>query len=436
MLLGVVMVTLDISLTSTAIPAIARGLGINAASTIWVINIYYLAVVAALLPLAALGEIHGHRKVFLAGLMLFAMGSLFCGMADSLRLLMLGRALLGFGAAAVSATTPALIRSLYPPAQLSRGLGLYAMVVGLAFAVGPVVASLILSIADWPWLFLANIPMALFAVALAFKGVPATVLNARAFDGAAAILCAAMFAFLLFGIAGLAHLGWQPTAIAFAAFVVLGIGLARREHGRSSPILALDLLRIPLFTLSAATSVCAFAIQALVFVVLPFLFVFKLGFSQVEAGFLITPWPATLALMTLVAAPLADRVAPGILGCVGLIIIACGLVSLTTLTEQAGVIDVAWRLSVCGIGFGLFQSPNMVALMNSAPPDRSGSAGGILATSRLLGQSIGAAIVAFCLSAWPDKGISAAIWLGCVLALLGSAISLLRIAPFCAIRRG
>lgn len=429
LMLGVAIITLDISLTSTAVPAIALGLDVPAATTIWIINIYYLAVIAALLPLAALGEIYGHRRVFLIGLLVFAAGSLASGLSDSLWALMTGRALLGLGSAAVSATTPALIRTLYPPARLARGLGLYAMIVGIAFTVGPTATSAILSVAGWPWLFLPSVPVALIAFGLSIVGLPATDRNVRPFDAASALLCAAMFACLLFAIAGLAHLGWLPVIFAFTLALVFGYGLRRREAGRAAPILALDLFRIPLFTLSAATSICAFAVQGLVFVVLPFLFTFGMGFTLVEAGLLITPWPAALAFMTLVAAPLAERIAPGVLGCAGLMILAIGLGLLATMPVSASVFDISWRLFLCGVGFGFFQSPNMVALMSSAPLARSGGAGGILATSRLLGQSIGAAAVAFSLSMWPQTGVTVAIWLGAALAVLGGIISALRLLP-------
>ena len=428
-MLGVAIITLDISLTSTAVPAIALGLGVPAATTIWIINVYYLAVIAALLPLAALGEIHGHRRIFLVGLLVFALGSLAAGLADSLLALMTGRALLGLGSAAISATTPALIRTLYPPERLGRGLGLYAMIVGIAFTVGPTATSTVLSVAEWPWLFLLSVPIALMAFGFGIISLPATDRNIRPFDPASALLCAAMFACILFAVAGMAHLGWQPVVLAFAGGLICGYWLRRRETGRTAPILAVDLFRIPLFTLSAATSICAFAVQGLVFVVLPFLFTFEMGFTQVEAGFLIAPWPAALAFMTLVAAPLADRIAPGILGFAGLVILAVGLGLLVTMPGSAGVFDVGWRLFLCGVGFGFFQSPNMVALMSSAPRDRSGGAGGILATSRLLGQSIGAAAVAFCLSTWPENGVEVAIWLGAALAVLGGGISLLRLLP-------
>src|SRR5690606_38846449 len=124
---------------------------------------------------------------------------------------------------------------------------------------------------------------------------------------------------------------------------------------------------------------CAFTVQGLVFVALPFLLQFKLGYTQIEAGFLITFWPATLAAMTLIAAPLADRISVALLGGAGLTIVSFGLAAIALLPISAGVLDIVWRLVLCGVGFAFFQSPNMKALLSSAPAIRSGSAGGILA---------------------------------------------------------
>lgn len=428
-MLGVVTVTLDISLTSTALPSIALGIGVPAPAIIWIVNVYYLAVIAALLPLAALGEIYGHRRVFIGGLVIFALGSLASGLAGTLETLMAGRAFLGIGSAAISATTPALIRSLYPPERLARGLGLYAMAVGIAFTIGPTAASGILAVVDWQWLFLQSVPVAGVALALAMKQLPATDMSSRRFDISSATLCAVMLASLLFGIAGMAHLGWKPVVAAFAASVIAAFLLHRRESGSAAPILAMDLFRIRLFSLSAATAICAFAVQGLMVVVLPFLLTFELGYTQTEVGLLITPWSAALAFMTLIAAPLSNHIAPGLLGAVGLAILAAGLASLATMPEPVEHMDIVGRLVLCGVGFGFFQSPNMVALMASAPRERSGSAGGILATARLLGQAIGAAAVAFCLSRWPQGGVLTAIWFGVLLAVLGALISVLRLFP-------
>lgn len=433
-MLGVTIVTLDISLTSTAVPAIAGAIGADPAGAIWIVNIYFIAVVAALLPLAALGEILGHRRVFFSGLVVFALGALACGLAQSLPVLIIGRAVAGFGAAAVSATAPALIRAIYPPHRLGRGLGLYALVVGVAFTIGPTATSAILSIADWPWLFVLTIPPALIAFGLAVRGLPPTIRNPRPFDTLSAVLCAATFGCILFSIAGIGRIGWLALASALAAGVVFACALRWRESGKPAPILAVDLFRIPIFSLSAATSACAFLIQGLVFVALPFLFQTELSFSQVEAGLLITPWPATLALMTLIAAPLADRIAPGLLGGVGLILLALGLVSLAVLPAGAAIADIIWRLVLCGVGFGFFQSPNMLAIMSSAPSGRSGGASGILAASRLFGQSIGAAVVAICLSAASAEGIRLALWVGVAAAVLGSLFSVLRLLPMLKLR--
>lgn len=242
--------------------------------------------------------------------------------------------------------------------------------------------------------------------------------------------CAATLGCGLFGLTGIAYnAGGAAIALAFAGAAAAGFALRRRERGSAKPILAVDLFRIPMFALSSATSICAFTVQGLIFVVLPFLFQHRLGYSQVESGFLITPWPATLAMMSLIAAPLADRVPPGLLAGSGLLVILAGLIALALMPSTAGIVDISWRLVVCGVGFGFFQSPNMKAIMSSAPADRSGAASGILAASRLFGQSLGAAAVATCLARSANHGIETAMWVGVAVALTGSLVSYLRLLP-------
>lgn len=429
-LIGVVISTCDISLVNTALPTVARALAIDPAASIWVINVYYLTVTAALLPLAALGEIYGHRRVFLGGLLAFTGGSLASGCAWSLLSLAAARALLGLGAAAISAVTPALIRFIFPPQKLGQGLGIYAMVVGVSFMAGPTVASAVLSVTGWSGIFLINVPFGLIALALSRLGVPETPRNARRFDFISAGLCSGLFLFLSASLSSLSHrTDWRLVVIAAVAAVGCGYLLLRRERGHQAPILAMDLFRIPLFALSSATSILAFAIQGIAFISLPFFLQLDLGYSQVAAGFMMTPWPATLAVMTFIAAPLSDRVSPGLLGGGGLVIVSAGLLLLATLPAHPSTTDVIWREVVCGIGFGFFQSPNMKALMSSAPAGRSGGASGILATSRLLGQSIGAAIVAICMYAFETRGLVLVICVGAGLAIVASVTSFSRLLP-------
>jgi DHA2 family multidrug resistance protein-like MFS transporter len=157
-----------------------------------------------------------------------------------------------------------------------------------------------------------------------------------------------------------------------------------------------------------------------------------MGHSQVETGFLMTPWPAVVALMAPIAGRLSDHYSPGLLGGGGLLVLCGGMASLALLPPNPGIMEITWRLVLCGAGFGLFQSPNLRALMGSAPPERSGGASGIVASARLLGQSIGAALVALCFTASHDTGPEIALWMGSGFAAVGSVVSLLRLFPMSA----
>jgi DHA2 family multidrug resistance protein-like MFS transporter len=428
---AVAMATLDTAITNTALPTIAADIGAEPASSIWVVNAYQLAMVAALLPLASLGEILGHRRVYITGLVLFTLTSLACGLAWSLPTLVGARALQGLGAAAIMSVNTALIRFIYPPGKLGFGLGLNALVVGLAFTVGPTVASGILSVGSWHWLFLINVPAGLIAAFLSLRTLPATEQARHGFDGIAAALCAGFFAFLILGIGSVAQgEAWFLVAAEWAAVAVFGSTLLRRQADHPAPMLAVDLFRLPVFALSALTAICSFATQGLAFVSLPFLLQVVLGHSAVATGFLMTPWPAVVAIMAPIAGRLSDRYPPGFLGGFGLLILCVGMVTLARLPPQPTTLEIAWRMMLCGAGFGFFQSPNLRALMTSAPPGRSGGASGIVATARLLGQATGAALVAFCFHLSRDKGPEIALWMGSGFSAVGCVASFLRLAPF------
>jgi DHA2 family multidrug resistance protein-like MFS transporter len=427
---AVVMATLDTAIVNTALPTIGHDIGTSAASSIWIVNAYQLAAIAALLPLASLGEIVGHRRVYLAGLVLFTLTSLACGLAWSLSSLVVARAAQGLGAAAIMSVNAALIRYIYPRRSLGRALGLNALAVGVAFTVGPTVASAILSIATWHWLFLINVPAGLLAMGLAWRTLPATDRTDRHFDLVAAALCAAFFALLILGLGAMAHQqGWPVIVITWVVVIICGVALAVREHGRTAPLLAVDLFQRRAFSLSAVTSICSFATQGLAFVSIPFLLQDVMGRSQVMTGLLMTPWPAVVAIMAPIAGRLSDRFAPGILGGIGLIILSFGMASMALLPASADTSQIVWRMLVCGAGFGFFQAPNLKAIMESAPPHRSGSASGIIAVCRLLGQSIGTVLVAFCLTIAPVRGTTIALWMGCVFAALGCIASVARVIP-------
>jgi DHA2 family multidrug resistance protein-like MFS transporter len=427
-LVAVTMASLDTAIVNTALPTIASDIGASNADSIWVVNAYHLVMVAALLPMAALGEIVGQNRTFLVGLAVFTVTSLLCGLSWSLPTLVAARAAQGLGAAAIMSVNVALIRFISPSAILGRSLGLNALVVAVAFTLGPTVASAILWASNWQWLFLINVPAGLLAFALSSQTLPKIDGHARQFDPLAAILCAGFLGLTIFGLSTFAHGGdWAGAGLQWGGAALCCVVLMRREAGRSAPILAVDLFLLPAFALSAITSTCSFMVQGLAFVSLPFLLQTEMGLSQVKTGLLITPWPAVVAIMAPIAGRLSDRYPAGILGSIGLAMLCAGMASLALMPADPDIGNIIWRMVLCGAGFGFFQSPNLRAMMTSAPVNRSGAASGLVATARLMGQSIGAALVALCLTISPLKGTLVALWLGCAVAAIGGVASLARL---------
>jgi len=392
--LAISMAVLDSSIANIALPTIAAELHAQPAVSIWVINAYQLAITALLLPFAALGDRIGYRRVYLPGLAVFIVGSVACALANSLATLIAARMFQGIGAAGIMSMNAALVRGTYPKAILGRGMGYNALVLSMSAAAGPSVAALVLSVASWQWLFLINIPLGLASLLIGRRALPHTTGHGRRPNYPSAVLSAVTMSTLVFGAETLARGEVATGAPLLAVALVAGILLVRREYHREDPLLPLDLLRIPVFALSIAASVTAFAAQMLAFVTLPFLLQNVLDRSVVETGALITAWPLAVGVTAPLAGRLSDRYPAGILGGIGLFLLATGLLSMSLLGDSPQTGDILWRMALCGAGFGFFQSPNNRAMLNATPRQRSGAMGGMLATARLLGQTTGAAAVA------------------------------------------
>jgi DHA2 family multidrug resistance protein-like MFS transporter len=426
--LGVVMAVMDSAIANVALPTIAGDFHSSPALSIWIVNGYQLAITISLLPLAALGDIIGYRRVYTAGLVLFTFASLFCAVSHSLPMLAVARVVQGFGGAGIMAVNSALIRFIYPHRLLGRGLSINTLIVAVSAATGPTVASAILSVATWPWLFAVNIPFGIAAVVIALRALPHTPRAKHAFDIPGALLVALMFGLLIGSIDAAGH-GESILlfAVEVAAIAAFGWLTVRRESHTAAPMLPVDLMRIPIFALSIGTSICSFAAQMLALVSLPFLLQSGMHFTAVQTGLLITPWPIATALVSPVAGRLADRYPAGILGAIGLVVFAAGLLALAFLPPHPSIPDIAWRMALAGGGFGLFQSPNNRAMIGAAPRERSGGASGMLGTARLLGQTVGAALVALCFARSDTHGRAIALGAGVGFALLAAVVSSLRL---------
>jgi MFS transporter, DHA2 family, multidrug resistance protein len=427
--LGLIMAVMDGAIANVALPTIARDLDASPAFSIWIVNGYQLAITISLLPLASLGEIIGYRRVYLAGLLLFTLASLFCALSHTLLLLTVARIVQGFGAAGIMSVNSALVRFTYPRALLARGIGFNALVVAFSAAVGPTVASAILAVGTWPYLFAINIPLGIGALALGWRFLAQTPRGSHTFDWQSAVLSAATFGL---GIAAIDSVGHGETlSICLTEFGIAAnacLLLVRRQTEAPSPLLPLDLLRIPIFALSVCTSVASFCAQMLAFVAMPFYLETRFGYSAVQMGLLITPWPIAIAFAAPLAGRLVERFSAGLLGGIGLILFAAGLGTLALLPDHPSVRDIVWRMALSGAGFGLFQTPNNRTMIAAAPRERSGGASGVLGTARFLGQTLGASLVALLLARYPAEGTQISLMVGVGFALFGAALSMLRLS--------
>ncbi|TAJ70459.1 MAG: MFS transporter [Phenylobacterium sp.] len=429
--LGMTMSVLDGAIANVALPTIAGELDASAASSIWIVNAYQLAITVTLLPLAALGDRLGYRRVYVAGLAVFTLGSLGCALSHTLAELTAARVLQGLGAGGIMSISSALVRFTYPKRLLGRGIGLNALVISVSAAIGPTVAAAILARASWEWLFAINVPIGVLAIAMASRALPVTEGSPRRFDWVSALLNALTFGFLITGAESVAREGLAAGLWKLGVGAAAGVVLVRRELSREAPLVPFDLLRIPIFGLSIATSIVSFAAQMMAFVGLPFYFQTVLGKSAVATGLLMTPWPVAVGVAAPIAGRLADRYRAGALGGAGLAVLAVGLFALSLVRPGASDLDIAWRMALCGLGFGFFQSPNNRAMLTSAPMHRSGAAGGALATARLLGQTVGAVTTAVFFHMGGAHAATTALATASVLALLAALVSLsrLKLAP-------
>jgi len=432
--IGLAMAVLSNSMTNLALPYIAKDLAITAESSIWIVNAYQIALMVMLLPVAALGDIVGYRTVYRWGLVVFSLASIGCALAPSLSGLIAARTLQGLGGAAIMAIQPALVRAIYPRAALGRGLGFNTTVVATSLAAGPSLGAALLAITSWPILFAVYVPLGLLSFFLAARFLPVTTHARRPFDVLSAALSGGTFGLLILGIDGIGHGHRLPLVAAeLAAALLLGLLFVRRQRRLAHPMMPVDMFARPIFSLSISASTCTFTAQGLAFVSLPFFFATVLGRSATDTGLLLTAWPLALAFVAPLAGRLADRHHAGLLGTIGLTCMTGGLVLTALLPPDPSAANIMWRLVLCGAGFGIFAAPNNRLMMNAVPRDRSGSAGGIIATARTLGQTMGAALVAlvFGLFDFSSGGAAdaarAALWLGATFALTALVLSSLRL---------
>ena len=359
--------------------------------------------------------------------MLFVFATIMCFFANSLPFLLVARALQALGAAAALSMMSAMIRNIDPKGLWGRGIATNTVVVTIASAGAPTIGGLIVTLSDWRYVFALAAPLALLSLWLGRKALPdiAPIETPYNLDGA--MLNMATFGLVFVGLESLVHGDSPVISVAIIlAGVVFAVWFVRHELGESRPILPVDLLARPVLALSFAASFFIFIASMLQTVSLPFRLQHLYGFTPGEVGAVLSPSPLTMMVMSPLASLLSDKVSPGLLGAIGTTVLAAALIMTAYPPAHPTYWDFAWRMSMCGAGMSLFLAPNSRLIMSETPRERAATTGGLISTTRMSGQTLGATLVAALLA----MGLGTSpipILVGAACALTAAALSISRV---------
>ncbi len=428
-LMVLVMTVLDVTLVNVALPVMTSKFGVTDSQSVWIITIYQLIITMLLLPVSSYGDRNSYRRCFLIGVSVFTISSALCAASQSFWAIIAARSLQGVGAACVMGVNIALTRLIYPRNILGRGLALNAMVIAIATASGPTIAGTLLSIASWHWLFLINVPLGIIAFTVGRRLLPKNPPHKveGKFDWVSAIENVIVFGLIFLAVGNFTRTDNRLIIYAMLALgIVVGIFYVRRQLNRRQPMLPVDLLKIKLYSLSISTSVCSFIAQNIAMISLPFLFIGTYHFSEITTGLLMTPWPLATMIISPLAARFVEKHNPGVTAAFGMLTYSIGLL-LLQFAPHTGISpwNIAWRMAICGIGFGMFQTPNNIVMVMATPIERTGGAGGMQSTARLVGQTLGATTVTLIFSL-ATNSVSVCLWLALGFAITAGTFSISR----------
>jgi EmrB/QacA subfamily drug resistance transporter len=380
--LGSGMAMLDGTIVNIALPRLGEDLGATLAALQWTVNGYLLTLAGLILLGGGLGDRYGRKKVFVIGVVWFALASALCGAAPDSGVLIAARALQGVGGALLTPGSLALVQSTYRPQDRAKAVGAWSGLGGVAGAIGPFLGGYLVDGPGWRWIFLVNLPLAAVVVAIAVRHVPES--RDRTATGSFDVLGAALAALCLAGVTYAlisASGNPSPTAIALPAVAGLACGWAflRTERRRRSPMLPLSVFSSRLFTSMNLVTLCLYAAIGGVFFVLPVQLQIGAGYSALRAGLATLPVTVLMLLLSAPAGALAQRIGPRWPLTAGPLITACGLLLLTRLSPGSSsyVLDVLPAVVVQGLGMCLFVAPLTATVLASVEVDHAGVASGV-----------------------------------------------------------
>lgn len=399
-MVGTIMGPLDASVVNIALPTLTQYFGVPVTTVEWVVLAYLLAISTLLLTFGRLGDMVGHKKLYMAGFVGFTLGSLACALSWNIWALIAFRAFQALGAGMLFAVGPAIITQTFPAQERGRALGFVGIAVAVGLALGPSVGGLIIATLGWRWLFLINLPIGVVVVAMASRYLKGERPTDQRFDPLGAILSfTALFPLLLVLSKGEAW-GWTSAAVIalLALFAASAVAFLLTELRVVQPVLDLRLFRVRLFSASVSSALASYVVTSSALFLMPFYLLRIRGFPIEQAGLLLTALPLTTGVIGPLSGALSDRIGSRLLSSTGLFLSTIAAASLSTLSLTTTMPGIMLRLGLLGLGMGMFQSPNSSAIMGSVPRNRLGIASGMVATARNVGMVLGVSVAGFVLS--------------------------------------
>jgi EmrB/QacA subfamily drug resistance transporter len=395
--LGLFMVFLDASIVNVALPTMQTDLHAQLSDLQWVVDAYTLPFAALMLTAGTLGDRFGRKRLFLAGLVLFLLGSLLCGVAPTLGWLLFGRAVQGTGAAALSPGSLAVLVAAFPePRQRAQAIGLWAGISGVGLAAGPLVGGVLIQISSWPAIFFVNLPVGIVALALGWSRLSESRNpHAQRIDLPGQVLVTGALVCLIMALIESSSQGWTSAlilglfsgaAVCLAAFLLV-------EARVREPMLPLRLFANRVFSVAnVAGLLLGFAMLGTFFFITQFLQSVQ-GYTPLESGLRTLPTTMGIFLIAPLAGMLTARLGPRLPIVLGALLAASALFLLLRLEPDSSYASIWWNFGLFGIGIGLMLSPLTAAVLSATPPQLAGLGSSVNNTSRQVGFSLGAAVL-------------------------------------------
>jgi EmrB/QacA subfamily drug resistance transporter len=416
---SIFLATVDGSIVNIALPTLEKELGTQFSVVQWVVLAYLLTMTTLMLAVGRLADMFGKKKLFVAGLAIFTVGSTLCGFSNSIYMLIASRVLQALGAAMSISLGPAITTESFPAQERGKALGITGTMVSLGSISGPAIGGLLLGSFSWHWIFFVNIPIGIIGVIISSRFIPDIRPGGREkFDlPGALILFVSLFSFLM-GLTLGQDLGWSNgLVLGLAAVFVVGLfGFTLREKSTSSPLIDFKLFSNNLFSVNLITGFATFVCGTGISILMPFYLQNVKQYRPDQMGLLLGAFPLAMGVMAPLAGSLSDRFGSRRLTAVGLGALLAAYIGISTLTEGTSILGYVLRFVPLGLGMGLFQSPNNSAVMGAVPKNRLGVASSLLSLTRTIGQTTGIAVMG-------------AVWAGWVATLLGHATGDATAAP-------